>query len=254
MLFGNTATFAQGGRYRDKAKSHNLYFRIDLASGNIYPVVTSMATGLFNYWLDQPLFETSYNYSFITAKYNDEKLDVKKYKFNGLTAHDLFNDVQVGIKLGYQTYSTELFNFGLYASGHYKIDQFQIKGAGDAGYCNHNIHRIQLGLNAFTSIGRMGDPLKVSIEAGCRYNIGCLYKNPYDNDTDMLNNGLCSHFALKFAGEGILQDFGVFANFNHYNLLKEKEIIGGVNEIKGWSIGLTFSLTPQQIENKRDYR
>jgi len=146
---------AQGGRNREKAKSHNLYFRVETASGNIYPVVTSMVTGLFNYWLDQPIFETSYNYSFLTAKYGNEKLDVKNHKFNGLTARDLFNDIQVGLKIGYQTYTPDLFNFGIYASGTYKIDQFQVKGFGETDYQNHNIHRAQLGLNAFTTIGRM---------------------------------------------------------------------------------------------------
>lgn len=255
MFSANSMTVsAQGGRNREKAKSHNLYFRVETASGNIYPVVTSMVTGLFNYWLDQPIFETSYNYSFLTAKYGNEKLDVKNNKFNGLTANDLFNDIQVGVKIGYQTYTSDLFNFGVYASGTYKIDQFQVKGFGETDYQNHNIHRAQLGLNAFTTIGSMENPLKVTIEAGCRYNIPVLYKSPYDDDAKSLNSGLTSHFAVKFAGEGILQDFGVFANFNHYNLLKSDKVKGNVNDIKGWTIGLTFCLTPTQISNKNDYR
>ena len=248
---GGGAAQAQGGLRHDRAKNHNLYIRAELASGNIYPMAASMVTGLFNYWLDRPVFETSYAYSFLNAHCDGQPLDVARYKASGITARDLFNDIEAGLKVGWQTYTTRLFNWGVYASGHYKIDQFKVQAPGEEAYDRHRIHRAQLGLNAFTTIGSMDSPLKATIEAGCRYNIGCLYHSPYGDDAGSLNNGLTSHFALKLAGEFLLQDIGVFANINHYNLLRGQDVRGGVDDIGGWTIGLTFSLTPTQISNKR---
>ena len=247
-LFGLLPIHAEGGLNTSRAKNHNLYFHIDFGSGNIYPTVISMATGYFNYLLDRPIFETSYNYSFITAKYGNEKLDTKHYDFNGLTARDLFNDIEAGIKLGYQTYTPDLFNVGIYGSVHYKLDQFMVKGYNESDYQSQNIHRVLLGATAFTTIGKMDNALKVTLEAGCRYNIGCLYKVNSVKMDDALNNGLSSHFAIKFAGEEIYQNIAIFANFNHFNLLKAP--INGVDKINMWSIGITWSLTPVQIDSK----
>lgn len=246
-----STAWAQGGLHRDRAKDHNLYFHVEMTSGNIYPVVSSMVTGLFNYWLDRPVFETGYNYSFLSAKYEGSKLDVKNNSFNGITARELFNDIYVGVNVGYQTYKPQTFNFGFYASAGYKIDQFRIRGWEEADYGRHNIHRAQVGLTAFTTIGSLDNPLKVTVEAGCRYNIPVLYNSPYDDKAKSLESGLTSHFAVKFAGEGVLQDFGVFANFNHYNLLDKEKCLGPVNELRRWTVGLSFSLTPTQISNKR---
>lgn len=124
----------------ERIKNQKLIFNADIASGNLYTMAaTSVVTGLANYYLfEDAFFENSFAYSLYST--NENNLKVKTMNPMGMTASELFNNIQVGIKLGYQTYATDVFvNGGIYASAHYKLEQF------DVGYNKDNMqeHRSQ---------------------------------------------------------------------------------------------------------------
>ena len=87
---------------------------------------------------------------------------------------------------------------------------------------------------------------RVIIEAGCRYSIGLNYKSSNPNNDLSLNNGLVSHFAIKVASRGMLQNLGVFADINHFNLWKTQD----GRKLNNYTFGLTWTLTPQQIDER----
>ena len=226
-------------------KNHNLIFNCDLCFGNPYTAaLSSVATGLTNYYLlNDAFFENSFIYGIYPS--NVDNLEVKTQNPMGVTARELFNNVQAGLKLGYQSYNPGFFNAGIYATGHYKIDQFKV-GFNDDNMFNHRAQRVLVGATALFSLGSMEQANRVIIEAGCRYSIGLNYKSSNPNDNLSLNNGLVSHFAIKVASRGMLQNLGVFADINHFNLWK----IQDGRKLNNYTFGLTWTLTPQQIDER----
>lgn len=97
-------------------KNHHLIFNGDLAFGSPYTAaVSSIVTGLANYYLlNDAFFENSFAYS--TYSVNKDGVKAKTMNPMGITAKELFNNVQTGLKVGYQTYSPEFVNAGIYAS------------------------------------------------------------------------------------------------------------------------------------------
>lgn len=227
-------------------KNHNLIFNGEIASGNPYTIAaTSVVTGLANYYLlNDAFFENSFAYGLYST--NVDGLKAKTMNPMGLTARELFNNFQIGLKAGYQTYSPEFFNFGIYASAHYKVDQFKV-GYNDDNMENHRAQRALLGATALVSLGSMGQASRVVIEAGVRYSLGLAYSSPLGNDKDQLNNGLVSHFAIKLSGKDLLQNIGLYADINHFNMWKDYRPNQKLNNI---TIGLTWTITPQQVDQR----
>ncbi len=230
-----------------KFKNHHLIFNCDIASGNPYILAaSSVSTGLINYYLlNDAFFENSFAYNLYST--NVDGLKAKTMNPMGLTASELFNNFQVGLKLGYQTYSPEFINVGLYVSAHYKIDQFKI-GTNDDNMAKHRAQRAIFGTTALLSLGSMGQPSRIIIEAGCRYSFGLAYKSPLGNDKDQLNDGFVSHFGIKIASRGMLQNIGIYADINHFNLWKEYRTNQKLNN---WTVGVTWTITPQQADNRK---
>ena len=86
------------------------------------------------------------------------------------------------------------------------------------------------------------------IEAGLRYSIGVKYESPWGNDKSMLNNGLVSHFAIKVASRGMMQNLGLFADIGHFDLFKN---LGSNQKVRDYVIGFTWTITPQQADDRR---
>ena len=225
-------------------KNHHLIFNGDLAFGSPYTAaVSSIVTGLANYYLlNDAFFENSFAYS----TYSVNKDGVKAMNPMGLTAKELFNNVQTGLKVGYQTYSPEFVNAGIYASAHYKLDQFQV-GIEDDHMTNHRAQRVLVGATVLLSLGSMGQASRVIVEAGCRYSLGLAYKSPLGTDKKQLNDGLVSHFAIKLASRGMMQNVGVYADINHFNLWKDFRPNQKLNNM---TFGLTWTITPQQVDER----
>lgn len=230
-------------------KNHNLIFNVDIASGNPYTIAaSSVITGLANYYLlNDAFFENSFIYGLY--KTNVDGLQVRTMNPMGLTASELFNNLQVGLKLGYQTYSPEFFNFGFYGSAHYKIDQFNI-GYNDDNMQKHRAQRALFGATALLSLGSMNQPSRVIIEAGVRYSMALAYKSPLGNQKEQLNDGLVSHFAVKLASRGMLQNIGVFADINHFNMWKD---LRPNQKLNNYTFGITWTITPQQVDDRKDW-
>lgn len=227
-------------------KNHHLIFNGDLAFGSPYTAaVSSIVTGLANYYLlNDAFFENSFAYS--TYSVNTDGVKAKTMNPMGLTARELFNNVQTGIKVGYQTYSPEFVNAGIYASAHYKLDQFQV-GIDDDHMTNHRTQRVLVGATVLLSLGSMGQASRVIVEAGCRYSVGLAYKSPLGTDKKQLNDGLVSHFAIKLASRGMMQNVGVYADINHFNLWKDFRPNQKLNNM---TFGLTWTITPQQVDER----
>lgn len=224
-------------------KNHHIIFNGDIASGNPYIMAaSSVLTGLANYHLlNDAFFENSFIYGIYST--NVDGLKVRTMNPMGLNASELFNNIQVGIKLGYQTYSPEFFNCGIYASAHYKLDQFKV-GYNDDNMQKHRAQRILLGINALLSLGSMDQPSRVIIEAGLRYSLGLAYKSPLGNDKEQLNNGIVGHYAIKIASRGMMQNIGVFADINHFNMWKD---LRPNQKLNNYTLGITWTITPQQV-------
>ena len=227
-------------------KNHHLIFNSEIASGSPYMMAaSSVLTGLINYHLlNDAFFENSFAYGLYST--NVDGLKVRTMNPMGLTARELFNNIQAGLKLGYQTYSPEFFNCGIYASAHYKLDQFKV-GFDDDNMQRHRAQRILLGVNALLSLGSMGQPSRVIIEAGVRYSLGLAYTSPLGDDKNQLNDGIVSHYAIKLASRGMLQNIGVYADINHFNMWKD---FRPNQELHNYNIGITWTITPQQVDKR----
>ena len=227
-------------------KNHNLIFNADIAAGNPYTIAaSSVITGLANYYLlNDAFFENSFAYGIYTT--NVEGLKARTLNPMGLTASNLFNNFQIGLKLGYQSYNPDFVNYGFYASAHYKIDQFNV-GYDDDNMNKHRAQRALLGATALLSLGDMSQSSRVIIEAGLRYSLGISYKSPLGDNKSQLNDGIVSHFGIKLASRGMLQNIGLYADINHFNMWKD---FRPNQELNNYTIGITWTITPQQVDER----
>lgn len=233
---------------------HNFYFHIELNSGNIYPFAGwSILSGALNSAMKYNLFESGFAYDL----YNGGQIETKNNSPIAFGAVDIFNHIQPGIKIGYYSdYITSPFNWGILATGGYKINQFRLQK--QDGFIRQNIQRAQIGGMLLLAFGKNGASTQAMLEIGARYNIATKYKGGDINDIEALNNGVTSHFAIKFGGSGWLQNIGVYADIDHYKLYNPSFEYNGVkpfanNGLKNITIGLCVTVTPSQADRRRDY-
>lgn len=236
-----------------KFHRNHLYAKVELNSGNIYPfAVWSILSGVLNSSTNYNLFEGGYAYDYYAGnchtKYNSPI---------GFTARSLFNHLQPGIKLGYYSdYFSSPVNWGLVATAGYKLNQFGIK---DGDLVQHqNVQRLQLGASLLLAFGKNGGWSQVLLELGAKYNIATAYKGFGINDSKALNNGVTSHYALKFGGEGWLQNVGVFVDIDHYNLFNQTFEHSGAlpfrdSKLKDMTFGLSLTVTPSQVGKRQRF-
>lgn len=220
----------------------HLFYRVDVASSN--PVVfvgSNIITGLVNKMSNRTIFDDMYSYSFYPGQGGYE---TKHYPFmKGFTGHDMFNDFNTGVKLGYNSdFIMSNVNWGLYASAHYAINQFEGKRMGETDFFNNDIQRMQLGGGVMLILGNIEKPWRIILEAGLRYNIPVYYHGHALLTKDDLNKGLTGHYAVKFGGQGWMQNIGLYADVMHYDLFKSNAPIQGGNT-RIHSVGLTYTLT-----------
>lgn len=229
-------------------KNQHLIFNCDLASGNLYTMAaSSVVTGLANYYLlNDAFFENSFAYSFYST--DIEHLKVKTMNPMGMTASELFNNLQVGLKIGYQTYRPEFFNCGIYASAHYKLEQFEA-GRNDENMQKHRSQSALLGVTGLLSLGSMEQASRVIVEAGLRYGIPLAYRSPWGSGKDLANNGLSSHFSIKLASRGMWQNIGIYADICHANTWKK---LRPGKKLDNWTLGITWTITPQQADDRKN--
>ena len=230
----------------EKIRNHNLIFNVDVTSGNVYAFAASSAvTGLANYYLFRSaFFENSFAYSFYST--NVSGLDARTLNPMGMTARELLGNIGVGLKLGYQTYHTGFFNYGAYATAHYKSDRLKV-GYDSDSMTHHHAQRALLGGAALLSLGSMEQPSRVIVEAGLRYSLPIAYSSPESDDNIRQAGGLATHFGVKLASRGLLQNVGLFADIDHFSRWKNHP---QGHKLKDWSIGITWTITCEQADNR----
>jgi hypothetical protein len=226
----------------------NLYYRLDVGSSNIYTfVLSNLVTGYANYFSHDMLFDNSYVYTLYSGKIDGGKIKTKGFDPMGVTARDLFNDAFAGVKLGYQSDFTGPINWGIYASGHYRINQIKAKFPTMAGYGKERFIYLKPGIGLLITFGGVESDVKVQLEAAARYDMPIGYHGIEGTKADdVLNKGVSSHYSVKVGGYSWVSA-GVFADFCHYDLYK-KDVVAKSN-FKPFSFGVTFTITPKRGED-----
>lgn len=226
--------------------AQHFYHRLDVSTSNIYTfVAANLATAGLNLLTNDRLFDNAYAYTYYDLSPSSIKMNTKDIA--GLTARDVFSDIMVGAKLGYQSFNRGNFNWGVYGSAHYKINQFGTEVSEIV--TNHNIQKVMVGGGLIFTLGNMESKARVIIEAGLRYDIPLSYKGSFGTDTkDVLNSGLSSHYAIRFGGMNWLEGIGVYADIPHYNALKDA--VGC--KLKMYHFGIVYTITPWKIKEAYD--
>lgn len=262
-LLTASSVFAQPGWMDEDnggPKNDHLFWHVDLNYGNLYPAaVSSIVTGYLNYLMKQAVFETGVTYDVYHGKLNDETIKYREYSPLGVRARELFNTVQPGFKIGYKSNNNGNFNWGVYAMGHYKLDQLELRDPGQDSYMHHRLQYVKAGGGLHFTIGRqVGEDSwrRLIIEAGCQYSLPIGYKG-YSHDKKELGKGISSHFALKLGGPAYLQDIGFFFDYDHFNTFnKDYTAPDGSqphanNTLRNFTIGFQCSVTFLQGQDRR---
>lgn len=229
-----------------RMSAQHFYHRLDVSTNNIYTfVAANLATAGLNALTDDMLFDNAYTYTYYDLSPNSIK--IKSRDIAGLTARDIFSDIMVGAKLGYQSFNPGNFNWGVYGSAHYKINQFGTEVSDVV--TNHNIQKAMVGGGLMFTLGNIESNTRVIIEAGLRYDIPLSYKGSFGTETkDVLNGGLSSHYAIRFGGTSWLQGIGVYADIPHYNALKDA--VGC--KLKMYHFGIVYTISPWKLKEAYD--
>lgn len=220
------------------------YFHIDITTGaNFASILASeTAANSLNLLTRSNIFEASFEQSFRRGDINGEKIGFKDYKFLGFKAHDMFSLVQPTLKIGYISSLQGELNWGLYAAGTYRFEQFKVSPVkADNEYSNQQMQRALFGGSAFVVIGGVTKSTHVMLEAGARYNMGLDAKGVLGSKS-AFNNGVTSRYAVRLTGSKLDYDFGVYAEFDHFNYLKGENM-----KFKRWSLGVTYCTTFGQL-------
>lgn len=233
-----------------QANAQHFYHRIDVGTNNIYTFVASnLITAGLNAVTNDMLFDNSYNYTYMDLSAN-ETVKTKSYNIMGLTAHDIFSDIRIGTKLGYQSFTLGTFNWGIYGSAHYKLNQFKTQTDGSDVFTKHNIQKMMLGGGLMMILGSVENNTRVIIEAGLRYDIPLSYKGACgENAKDILSNGLSSNFSIRFGGNSWLQGLGLYADIPHYNMFKSGGGYFTNPHLRMYNFGVVYTISPWKFKD-----
>lgn len=239
----------------EKITNNHLFCHVDLNYGNVYSMaISSMATGYLNYLMGNSLFENGLTYDHYHGRLDGENIKYRELSPMGIHARELFNTLMPGVKIGYKSAMPGTFNWGVYAMGHYKLDQFELRDPGQEAYVRHRLQYVRAGGGLHLTFGKLASPYRVIIEAGCQYSLPIGYQG-YSHDKKQLNKGLTSHFAIKLGGPDYLQDIGFFADIDHFNTFdKDYEVNGTMphagNTLRNFAVGFQCSVTFMQGQRR----
>ena len=162
-----------------------------------------------------------YNLHYMSFKDNGEDVSFKMGNPYGFTSYDLFNDLEAGLKFGWQGAESPI---GAYVYGAYSINQYKLRFLGEHDYSKHKIQSWKAGIGVRIS------PLRFLldeydwcpiIELGTTYVYNFNYKGPYGSDIDQLNNGLRTTYAVGAQFDEGDQSIMVCFDMAHYNLFNK---------------------------------
>ena len=175
------------------ASSTSLYTNTVLSLGEVFVnnLIASKMDGVTSYHF------MVYNYHDLKMEGDQGDIRVKRNTFYGLTAFDLFNDFEVGLKFGWHELTSP---FGAYLYATYGMNQYKIEFPEDTGYKRHELQNIRI---------------------GAEFELTPLVDNLPGFDLDMVNNGFRSTFAAGVTyGEDGCYAAMLYLDIVHYNIFK----------------------------------
>lgn len=161
-----------------------------------------------------------YNFHYMKFEDNGEDVDFKMSNPYGFKSYDLFNNIEVGAKLGWQGPQSII---GIYFNVGYGHNQYKLRFLGEREYSKHKLHNLR------TGVGIRLSPLRFLIddhnwcpliEAGTTYVYNFKYRGPNNNNIDQINNGMRTTYAIgaQFgSGASIMLGF----EMAHYDLFNK---------------------------------
>ena len=139
-----------------------------------------------------------FSYRWVSLTDNGETVDYQRTPAGfGFKAYDLWNDIEAGLKGGWQGAQSPI---GVYAYIAYGHNQYKLRFPGEHEYSKHKLHSFRFG------VGTRISPLKFLLEGrrkwcpvvelGTTYIKNFSYKGPYGGDIDQINDGIRTSFAL----------------------------------------------------------
>ena len=233
--------------YAQAARNNHVYFHVGFGSSHVYTAtLPSLVFWGLNSLMGTDTFENALEYTFSSGDVNGSDLKTRNYDVLGYTARELFANCHPYIKLGYQSKYMSNVNWGVYATAEYAHNQFDSKIDGITEYERNTLDRALFGGSAFLVFGGIDKKYKFMVEGGLRYSMVLDYKGPLANDKQDLRNGLVGHYAITVKGSNAIQNFGIFADINHFNLLKDDQ-----SKLNMITIGLMWSVTPGQSKSEQ---
>ena len=148
---------------------------------------------------------------------NGETVDYKIANPYGFTLYDLFNNLEAGLKFGWQGAESPI---GAYVYCAYGLDQYKLRFLGEREYNKHVIQSLKTGIRVRISpfVKMMEDydwcPI---IELGTTYVHNFKYKGPNDNDVNQINDGTRTYYAVGANING-RYDVLLCCDLAHYDL------------------------------------
>lgn len=232
-------------------KAQHAYYRLDVGTNNIYSfAVANLATAGINALANDMLFDNAYTYTILSPCNNNDDIKVKGPNVLSLNARDLFSDVTLGGRAGYQSFNPGSFNWGIFGSVHYRVNQYNTTLHGIDSEYHHRIQRALIGGGLLFKFGNIESSTQFIFEASLRYEVPLSYSGPSGkNASEMLNSGLSSRFALRVNGNGALQGLGIYADIPYYSSFKSSGVYQTTPDIKMFTIGLIYTITPWKIKD-----
>ena len=158
-------------------------------------------------------------FDWVTFKANQGTFNVKRGKYFGWKARDLFNHLGCGVRFGYQpSYSV----LGIFVQGGYKFRQFRTNTDDEVDvWDKYKLHSWYAGasirITPFLACLKRHDWSPI-VEVGTNYNQVFSCKAPYDNDTDQFGKGVSVRIAagLRFEYTSVLLSYEMY-NYDFLN-------------------------------------
>ena len=197
--------------------STSLYTNTVLSLGEVFVnnLIANKMDGVTSYHF------TVYNYHDLKMESPEGDVRVKRNTFYGLTAFDLFNDFEVGLKFGWHELTSP---FGAYLYATYGMNQYKIELPEDTGYKRHELQNIRIGAEFELTplVDNLPDGgVSPILSVKTSYIKNFKYTGPEGFDLDMVNNGFRSTFAAGVTyGEDGCYAAMLYLDITHYNIFK----------------------------------
>ena len=186
-----------------KAQDNPFYFGLRTGSSNFWSSeVMAVGEGVVNQLIANAIngaavsYVSAYNYHYMDMSSSQGDVKFSRNNPYGMTAYDLFNDLEAGVKAGWQG-ETAPIGIGGYVC--YGLNQYHLRFGGDEGYGSYKIQSVRVGADITIAPWpwmREDYGWCPVAEVGATYVKALSCKTPYDSDASQANDGLRSRYAI----------------------------------------------------------